>query len=264
MVQDPSLLELLILAVIEGITEYLPVSSTGHMVLAAWGMGLEPTDWVKSYLISVQFGAILAAIWLYRERLRQGWSVHGRLLLAFVPAVLIGLALKDQIDRWLESPTVVAAALVGGGLVLLLVDRLFPDERAQISDMRRLSWRASFSIGLIQTFALIPGVSRSAATIVGGLAMGLNRQAAAEFSFLLAIPTLTAAAGYKTLKMLSSPEVSSQLISSVGSLAMGNIVSFVVAWLAIRGFVGFLQRNGFFWFGVYRIILGSLILLILF
>ena len=257
----------LILAVIEGLTEYLPVSSTGHIILGSALMGIEGTSFVKDYTVIVQFGAILSVLVVYRERimtaLRRGPRVFFLLLLAFLPAAFFGLLFGKKIDALLGDVAVVGWSLLLGGVILLFLDRLpaHLERRAQANglpakpDALEISYQDGILIGLAQCLALVPGVSRSGASIAGALALGFNRKTAAEFSFFLAVPTLTAASAYKLLKMGES--LSSETLPVI---LVGNLVSFIGGILAIKSFIGFLERRGFFWFGVYRIVLGAIIL----
>ncbi len=249
----------LILAVIEGLTEYLPVSSTGHIILGSALMGIEGTPFVKDYTVIVQFGAILSVLVVYRERilaaLRRGPRVFFLLLLAFLPAAFFGLLFGKKIDALLGDVAVVGWSLLIGGFVLLFLDRLPAMLEKKKPDALEISFKDGVLIGLAQCLALVPGVSRSGASIAGALALGFNRKTAAEFSFFLAVPTLTAATGYKLLKMGDS--LSSETLPVI---LVGNLVSFIVGILAIKSFIGFLERRGFFWFGVYRIVLGAIIL----
>ncbi len=244
----------IVIAIVEGLTEFLPVSSTGHMVIVQALLGLEPSEFTKAYMVNIQFGAILSVVVLYWRRFIQSLDLYWKLLVAFIPAAIFGLLLGDTIDLMLEDVTVVAVALLLGGVVLLFVDKLFKPK-----GLEGVSFPRALGIGLFQCLALIPGVSRSAATIVGGMSLGLTRTHAAEFSFFLAVPTMAAAAGYKLLMgWRSDPEIFSG--DNIGFLLLGNAVAFIVALLAIRSFVGFLTKHGFRAFGWYRIILGLLLL----
>jgi undecaprenyl-diphosphatase len=254
-------LEAVIIAIVEGITEYLPVSSTGHMIIASALMGIEPTDFVKLFTVAVQFGAILSVLVLYWRRFLTGFGIYFNLFLAFLPAVFFGLLLSDVIDSLLGNPLVVGIALFLGGIVLLFVDT-WADRRAdalkQPVTLDNMSWMQALQIGLFQVVAMFPGVSRSAATIIGGLSQGLNRKHAAEFSFLLAMPTMFAA----TVKSLYDYYKDGQTFTSeqFNLLAIGNVVAFVVAFIAVRAFVGLLARYGFKPFGYYRILVGAFII----
>ncbi|PIU00746.1 MAG: undecaprenyl-diphosphate phosphatase [Bdellovibrionales bacterium CG10_big_fil_rev_8_21_14_0_10_45_34] len=263
-----TLVEALVIAVIEGVTEFLPVSSTGHMILASSWFGIQEDSFTKSYLIIIQFGAILSVVTLYWRRFLVGPKFYLKLFVAFLPAAIIGLLFGDHIDALLESANTVAISLVVGGAVLIWSDYwkikppvpLAVDATSKLVNDKKLDETFSSSqalkVGFAQCFALIPGVSRSGATILGGILTGASRTYAAEFSFFLAVPTMFAATVYKIWKTptpFSSDEI--QL------LIIGNVVAFVVAMLAIKTFIGLLQRFGFKWFGIYRIILGSFVLI---
>ncbi|MBO7593856.1 MAG: undecaprenyl-diphosphate phosphatase [Salinivirgaceae bacterium] len=267
----------IIIAIVEGLTEFLPVSSTGHMIITQGLLGVESDDFVKAFTVIIQFGAILSVVVLYWKRffrlnnepapegasgLQQflhKFDFYWKLLVAFVPAAVIGLLFSDKIDEMLESVTVVAVMLVVGGVFMLFCDKIFNHG----SDDTKLTERRVLYIGLFQCIAMIPGVSRSMATIVGGMAQKLTRKAAAEFSFFLAVPTMCAASGYKMLKLLLSDEGLQLLTDNLGVLIIGNIVAFVVALLAMKWFVAFLTKYGFKVFGIYRIIAGGLILVLM-
>lgn len=255
-----NLLQAIIIAVVEGITEFLPVSSTGHMIVASSVMGIEKEDFTKLFTVAIQLGAILSVVVLYWRRFFQTLDFYYKLFVAFLPAVFFGLLLGDWIDSLLENVVVVGAMLVVGGIVFLMVDRWF--EKTETSPDRPVSYKEALRIGLFQCLAMIPGVSRSAATIIGGLAQGLNRKTAAEFSFFLAVPTMFAATAKKMLDYYQDG------VSLSGGewqlLAVGNVVAFIVAMIAIKTFITFLARHGFKWFGYYRIIAGAVILLLYF
>jgi undecaprenyl-diphosphatase len=248
-------LEAFILAVIEGLTEFLPVSSTGHMILASSLMGIAEDEFVKMFTVAIQFGAILSVVVLYYKKFIQSFAFYLKLFVAFIPAAVLGFLLNDYIDAALESVLVVAISLVLGGVVLLFVDRWFPVEGKEDP-----GYPEALKIGFFQVIAMLPGVSRSAATIIGGLTQKLSRKAAAEFSFFLAVPTMAAATGYKMLRFYLDHGFSE---AHLKPLLLGNIVAFVVALLAIKGFISFLTRYGFKVFGYYRIALGAVILLLL-
>ena len=261
----------LLLAVVEGITEFLPVSSTGHMIIASSLLGVQMTPFAKLYLVVIQLGAILSVLVVYWKRFFQSFDFYLKLLVAFLPIVVVGLLLKKHIDALLESVTTVGAMLLLGGVVLLFVDRWFPQEDSQKGGhpVTNPSWKEAFVIGLFQCLAVVPGVSRSAATIVGGLTQKLTRRAAAEFAFFLAVPTMTAAAAkdvydyYKEAKLHGIGLGHLFSGQEVKLLLLGNAVAFVVALLAIRLFVGFVAKYGFRAFGIYRIIVGGLLLLLI-
>ena len=246
-------LQTTIIAIIEGLTEFLPVSSTGHMVIAQKLLGMTGGDpLVKAFTVNIQFGAILSVVVLYWRRFFQSWDFYRKLAIAFLPAAVFGFALSGVIDRLLENVYVVAGTLVAGGVLMLWVDRWF----ARPSENQAVDWRRALRIGLFQCVAMIPGVSRSMATIVGGMSAGLSRQNAAEFSFFLAVPTMAAAAGFSLLKVVTDPALVATLKDNLLTLLLGNAVAFVVALAAIRLFIGFLTRHGFRAFGYYRIAVG--------
>ena len=271
-------IETIIIAIVEGLTEFLPVSSTGHMIIAQNLLGVESTPFVKAFTIIIQFGAILSVVCLYWNRFFRldrtpvpagstplrtflhKWDFYWKLLVAFVPAVVIGFVGKmtGLINRFLESVEVVAVMLVVGGIFMLFCDRLFNkgSEQTQLTESR------AFRIGLFQCIAMIPGVSRSMATIVGGMAQKLTRRAAAEFSFFLAVPTMAAATALDFLQLFFGDEADASWATrdNLTMLALGCVVAFVVALLAMKWFVDFLAKYGFKAFGIYRIIVGLVIL----
>ena len=243
-----------VLALIEGVTEFLPVSSTGHMIIASSFMGMAGQDFTKLFTIVIQFGAILSVVVLYWRRFVQSVDFYLKLFVAFLPAMIIGKILAHHIDVWLGSVVVVAGSLLVGGVILLFVDRWFADAtRDEIP-----SYPAAVKIGFFQVIAMIPGVSRSAATIIGGLSQKLSRRAAAEFSFFLAVPTMLAATVYKLYEFYK--QHGGLVQGDISTLLWGNCIAFIVAMLAIKFFIGFLSRHGFRWFGYYRILLGGVIL----
>jgi undecaprenyl-diphosphatase len=251
-------LEAFIIAVVEGLTEFLPVSSTGHMVITQALLGMDSDEFVKLFTVNIQFGAILSVLLLYWKRFLQDIPFYIKLGIAFFPAAIIGLLAGDQIDLMLESPLVVGITLLLGGIALLFVDNWFKTEDSST----QVTNQSALYIGLFQCIALIPGVSRSAATIIGGMTQGLSRKTAAEFSFFLAVPTMAAASGYKLLKVFlkGDPTV---ITDNLSILLFGNVVAFIVALLAIRFFIGFLTKHGFRLFGWYRIVVGAIILILL-
>lgn len=268
-----SLFEVIIIAIVEGLTEFLPVSSTGHMIIAQHILGVESTNFVKAFTVIIQFGAILSVVCLYWKRffhLNPGkvtdlksflhkFDFYWKLLVAFIPAAVFGFLFSDLIDSMLESVGVVAVMLVVGGIFMLFVDKLFnhPDK------LQELTEKKAFYIGLFQCIAMIPGVSRSMATIVGGMTQKLTRKKAAEFSFFLAVPTMFAATAYKMLKLFLEPDGVALLTQNMGALIVGNVVAFIVALLAIKFFIGFVTKYGFKAFGYYRIVVGGAILIMM-
>ena len=272
-----NLIETTIIAIVEGLTEFLPVSATGHMIIAQNVLGIESTDFVKAFTVIIQFGAILSVVCLYWkrffrlnatpapegagpvQRLLHRYDFYWKLLVGFIPAAVLGLLLSDVIDSMLENVTVVAVMLVAGGIFMLWVDRLFNSPKADDN----VSARRALFIGLFQCIAMIPGVSRSMATIVGGMANRLTRKAAAEFSFFLAVPTMFAATAYKMLKLFMEPDGLNLVADNLTTLVVGNAVAFAVALLAIKFFISFVTRYGFRLFGYYRIVVGGAILILM-
>lgn len=259
-----NLIDAIIIAIVEGITEFLPVSSTGHMIIASTLLGIESDSFTKTYEVAIQFGAILSVLVLYHKRFfpLNRWSFYFKLLVAVVPALVLGALFASKIDDLLESPLTVAISLFAGGFVLLFIDKMF--NRPKISSDNELGYKQAFIIGIWQCVAMIPGVSRSAASIIGGMQQRLDRNLAAEFSFFLAIPTMAAATGYKLLKTYQDhPEV---LTNSDNLLALfvGNIVAFIVALMAIKFFIGYIQKYGFRLFGWYRIAVGAALLILIY
>jgi undecaprenyl-diphosphatase len=254
-----SVVEAIALAVIEGLTEFLPISSTGHMIIASSAMGIATDPFTKLFTIAIQLGAILSVVVLYYKNFARSFEFYYKLLVAFIPAAVLGFLLNDWIDSLLERVDVVAYSLLVGGVFFLFVDKIFSPAAADAGD-KPLPYRVALKIGMFQTLALVPGVSRSAATIIGGLTQKLDRKAAAEFSFFLAVPTMLAATGYKLLRYFIDGE--SWTSAELTLLMVGNAVAFVVAILAIRAFVSYLTRYGFRIFGYYRIVLGIVILVL--
>jgi undecaprenyl-diphosphatase len=254
-----TILQAIILAIIEGLTEFLPVSSTGHMILGSSLMGIQSDNFVKLFTVTIQLGAILSVIVLYFKRFFQSYDFYFKLLVAFTPAVFFGLLLSDKIDQLLESPLTVAIALLLGGIILLFVDKWF--KNGTIDDTSQINYSTALKIGLFQCLSMIPGTSRSAASIIGGMSQNMTRKAAAEFSFFLAVPTMFGA----TAKKLYDFYQDGYMISTeeVRLLIIGNVVAFIVAMLAIKYFISFLQTRGFRLFGWYRIILGGILLVLL-
>lgn len=246
-----SFLEVFILSLVEGLTEFLPVSSTGHLILVSHWLGLENTEFLKAFNVIIQFGAILAVLLVYRDKFKLNLTFYKKILIGSLPVMALGFLLKNKIDQLLESDAVVAWSLIIGGVIFIIADlTLKPSE-----EKTEVSLTDSLKIGVIQCLALIPGVSRSGATIVGAQILKYKKQTAAEFSFFLAVPTLTAATLYKTWKIkhiLTAAQAS--------HLSIGIALSFIFAVLAIKGFIKIVSKFGFKWFGVYRIILGSIVL----
>ena len=269
--------ETIIIAIVEGLTEFLPVSSTGHMIITQNLLGVESTDFVKAFTFIIQFGAILSVVVLYWKRFFKlnrtpapegasalkkflhKYDFYWKLFVAFIPAAVLGLLFSDAIDAMLESVTVVAITLILGGIFMLFCDKIFNKG----SENTELTEKRAFWIGMFQCISMIPGVSRSMATIVGGMAQKLTRKAAAEFSFFLAVPTMLAATMFKLLKIFMEENGAQILKENLGTLLIGNAVAFIVAMLAIKFFINFVSRYGFKAFGWYRIIVGGVILVML-
>ena len=254
-----SYLHAIILGIVEGITEFLPISSTGHMILVSSAMGIEENQFTKAFEVIIQFGAILSVLVLYWRRFLPHWGFYKKLFVAFLPTAIIGFVIKDFVDHMLGSVQIVAWALIVGGIILVWSDRLFGHLTATGRTTNDLTYVDSLKLGLFQSIAMIPGVSRSAATIMGGLTLGMNKKEAAEFSFFLAVPTMAAATGYKLLKIYKTIEP-----GQISLLLVGCLVAFVVAMLAIKFFINIVARYGFRGFGYYRIVLGVIILILLY
>lgn len=272
-----TILDTIIIAIVEGLTEFLPVSSTGHMVIAQNLLGVESTPFVKAFTFIIQFGAILSVVVLYWKRFFQlnrtpapegatklqrflhKYDFYWKLLVAFIPAAVLGVLFSDAIDAMLESVTVVATTLILGGIFMLFCDKIFNKG----SENTELTEKRAFWIGMFQCISMIPGVSRSMATIVGGMAQKLTRKAAAEFSFFLAVPTMFAATCFKMLKIFTEPGGMDIIRDNMGTLIVGNVVAFIVAMLAIKFFINFVTKYGFKVFGWYRIAIGGIILLLM-
>jgi len=252
----------IIIGIVEGVTEFIPVSSTGHMIIAEKLLNVPDDDFTKMFTIAIQLGAILAVVVLYYKKFFDFRNIrfYVKLIVGVIPAIILGYIFSKKIDALLESTTTVAITLLLGGIVLIFIDSFFKNQTIQSE--KDVTYKNAFVIGLWQCLAMIPGISRSAASIIGGMQQKLTRSAAAEFSFFLAVPTMLAATGYKLLKHYSdSGGFSSEEIKQ---LAIGNVVAFIVALLAIRFFIGFLKKYGFRIWGIYRIIIGIVLLILIF
>jgi undecaprenyl-diphosphatase len=252
-------IQAIILAIIEGITEFLPISSTGHLILGSTYFGIEKLPFTKLFTIVIQLGAILSVVALYFKRFFQTFDFYFKLLVAFIPAVVLGLLFSKKIDALLENPITVAVTLLIGGILLLKVDDWFTNKE-EIQTPDNISYLQAFKIGLFQCLAMVPGVSRSGASIVGGMSQKLSRTTAAEFSFFLAVPTMLGATAKKCYDYYKDGLVLSH--DQINLLIIGNIVAFVVALIAIKSFIGFLTKHGFKMFGYYRIVAGIVLLAI--
>ncbi|RVT98297.1 undecaprenyl-diphosphate phosphatase [Mucilaginibacter limnophilus] len=250
------IVHVIILAIIEGLTEFLPVSSTGHMIIASSAMGIASDPFIKLFTIAIQLGAILSVVILYFKRFFQSTRFYFKLLVAFIPSAVFGYLLSDKIDALLESALTVGITLFIGGIILLFVDKWF--NKPLVEKEEDISFLTALKIGFFQCLAMIPGTSRSAATIIGGMSQKLSRTAAAEFSFFLAVPTMFAATAKKLLDFYKEGHVFSG--EEVKLLLIGNIIAFIVALLAIRTFITFLEKKGFKIFGWYRIVVGGIII----
>ncbi len=283
-----SIIEAVIIAIVEGLTEFLPVSSTGHMIITSSLLGIGENDFTKVFEVAIQLGAILAVVVLYWKKFFDftRWQFYAKLIVGVIPALFFGFLFGDAIDAMLESPLTVAVSLLLGGIVLLFVDKWFNQPTKQPSDIlglevtkaewveadEKLTYKKSFLIGMWQVLAMVPGVSRSAASIIGGMQQKLTRNFAAEFSFFLAVPTMFAASAYSLfLKKWSGSGVAKkgyELImesqQNLYAFIIGNVVAFIVAILAIRFFINYLKQYGFRVFGIYRIIVGIILLVLIF
>lgn len=271
-----SIFETIVIAIVEGLTEFLPVSSTGHMIIAQNLLGVESTEFVKAFTFIIQFGAILSVVVLYwkkffklnqapapegasaLKRFLHKYDFYWKLFVAFIPAAVFGLLFSDAIDAMLEKVEVVAVTLILGGVFMLFCDKIFNKG----SDETELTEKRALMVGLFQCISMIPGVSRSMATIVGGMSQRMTRKAAAEFSFFLAVPTMFAATLYKVYKLFSEGGME-MITGNMTTLVVGNLVAFIVALLAIKFFISFVTKYGFKAFGWYRIIVGGIILIML-
>jgi len=258
-----NIIQVIVLAIIEGLTEFLPISSTGHMVVTSSLMGISKDEFVKLFEIVIQLGAILAVVVLYFKRFVRSVDFYVKLIVGVIPAVILGLLLKKHIDKLLESPLIVAIAFVVGGVILLFVDDWFNNPK--IKEEKGINHTTALKIGFFQCLAMIPGISRSAASIVGGMSQKLSRTAAAEFSFFLAVPTMLGA----TVKDLwdfhkHNTLTPVQMHQDIKLLIIGSVIAFIVALLAIKSFITFLERRGFRLFGIYRIIAGIAIIILYF
>lgn len=271
------IIETIIIAIVEGLTEFLPVSSTGHMIIAQNLLGVESTEFVKAFTFIIQFGAILSVVVLYwkrffrlnhtpapkgvnaLQRFLHMFDFYWKLFVAFIPAAVLGLLFSDAIDAMLESVEVVAVMLVIGGIFMLYCDKIFNKG----SEDTKFTEKRAFMVGLYQCISMIPGVSRSMATIVGGMSQGMTRKVAAEFSFFLAVPTMFGATVYKMYKLLKEGGTE-LIIDNIATLVVGNAVAFIVALVAIKFFINFVTKYGFKAFGWYRILVGGIILVMMF
>jgi undecaprenyl-diphosphatase len=252
-----SIIQSIVLSIIEGLTEFLPISSTGHMILASSIMNIPEDAFVKTFEISIQIGAIFAIVLMYARRFLQGISIYLKLAVAFLPTGIIGFFAYPYIKAYLFNPVVVTISLILGGIILILIDKKVVGQNSKTEALENISYKNAFFIGLCQSVSMIPGVSRAAATILGGIFNGFDKKQAIEFSFLLAVPTMFAATGYdlyKTSIVFTGHEIF--------LLGLGLVIAFITAWIAVKVFVRIVQNYGFKYFGYYRIIIGILFLLL--
>ena len=267
-----TIVDAIILAIVEGLTEFLPISSTGHMIVTSYLLGIHKEEFTKLYEVSIQFGAILAVVVLYWRKFFEfrSWQFYAKLIVGVLPALLLGFLFSDKIDALLESPTTVAVTMLAGGIILVFIDNLFKVHTIESDD--QITFPKAFLVGCWQVLAMVPGVSRSAASIIGGMQQKFTRHLAAEFSFFLAVPTMLAASCYTIfLKDWDNGfikrkgyEIIMESNQNFTSFVVGNIVAFIVAMLAIRFFINYLKIYGFKAFGYYRIIAGIILLAIIF
>jgi undecaprenyl-diphosphatase len=246
-----NLIQSIIIAIIEGLTEFLPVSSTGHMILASAAMKINENEFVKTFEIAIQIGAIMAIVMMYFKRFFRGFEIYIKLAAAFIPTVIVGFLAYDFIKSVLFNPVVVSISLVAGGIILIIIDKHVVRRTSEVTEIEKIPLKNAFFIGHIQCLSMIPGVSRAAATIIGGVFNKLDKKQATEFSFLLAVPTMLAASGYDLLKTpvsFTSYEIKLLLV--------GLIVAFITAWIAVKIFLKIVERYGFIHFGYYRIVIG--------
>jgi undecaprenyl-diphosphatase len=247
--------EALIIGIVEGLTEFLPVSSTGHMILASSALGIKETEFVKTFEITIQLGAILAIVTMYLKRFFKGIAIYKKLLAAFLPTGIAGIFAYHYIKTYLFSPFVVSISLILGGIILILIDKTVLNRKTKYEEVEKIPILNSVYVGIIQCLSMIPGVSRAGATIVGGVFNGFDKRQATEFSFLLAVPTMLAASGYdlyKTPIHLVNQEILLMLV--------GFVTAFIFAWIAVKAFLSFITKYGFIYFGWYRILIGLLFL----
>jgi len=256
-----NIIHVVILAIIEGLTEFLPVSSTGHLVIASSIMGISKDEFVKLFEIVIQLGAILAVVVLYFKRFFRSIDFYVKLVIGVIPAVIFGLLLKKRIDLLLESPLVVAIAFIVGGVILLFVDEWF--NKPTIDDEKEINHITALKIGFFQCLAMVPGVSRSAASIVGGMTQKLSSKAADEFSFFLEVPTMFGATIKDLYDFYKHGNITAaDMHHDIKYLLIGSVIAFIVALMAIKSFITFLEQKGFKLFGVYRILAGIVIIVL--
>jgi len=245
-----------IMGIVEGLTEFLPVSSTGHLILTSHILGLKQTPFEKTFEIAIQLGAILSVVFIYRDKLIRNWELWKKLIAAFIPTGILGLAFHHYIEK-LFNPVVVSSMLIIWGIIFILVELLHNEKEHYISEPEKVSYLKAVGIGLFQSLAMVPGTSRSGATIIGGMLLGMKRPAATEFSFLLAIPTMFAATGFELFKNFNSIDT-----SNLKLLLVGGVTAFISAFLAVKWLLGYVKHHSFIPFGIYRIIVGIIFLVV--
>ncbi len=251
-----TLIQSFIIGIVEGLTEFLPVSSTGHMIITSYVLGLDPNDeFVKSFEIFIQIGAILAILTMYIKRFFKSFEIYKKLLAAFIPTGIVGFIAYHFIKTYLFNPYVVSISLVIGGIILIIIDKKILNRKSRYEEVEKIPVINSLYVGIIQCLSMIPGVSRAGATIVGGVFNGFDKRQATEFSFLLAVPTMFAAAGYDLIKTPVHIDHHELLL-----LVVGFVTAFIFAWIAVKAFLAFITKYGFTYFGWYRIIIGLLFL----
>ena len=253
-----TLFQSILIAVVEGLTEFLPISSTGHMILASTAMGIHEEEFVKTFEVFIQLGAILAIALMYIKRFFRNLTIYFKLITAFLPTAVVGLLAYDYIKAYLFNPIVVSISLILGGIILIFIDKKVTAQSSSVEEVEDISYKNAFFIGLCQCLSMVPGTSRAAATIIGGVFNGLDKKQAPEFSFLLAVPTMLAAGGYDLLKT-DLAFTSEQLLL----LGVGFVVAFASAWVAVKLFLTYVSTHGFTSFGWYRIALGVLFLILM-
>jgi undecaprenyl-diphosphatase len=251
-----TLFQSIIIAIVEGLTEFLPISSTGHMILASAAMGIHEDEFVKTFEVFIQLGAIRAIALMYIKRFFRGLNIYFKLFAAFLPTAIVGLLAYDYIKAYLFNPVVVSVSLILGGIVLIFIDKKVVSKESTLQDVEDISYKNAFFIGLCQCLSMVPGTSRAAATIIGGVFNGLDKKQATEFSFLLAVPTMIAAGGYDLIKSDLAFDQAQVIM-----LAVGFVVAFISAWFAVKLFLKYVSNHGFTAFGWYRIVLGILFLI---
>jgi undecaprenyl-diphosphatase len=254
-----TIIQAFIIAIVEGLTEFLPISSTGHMILTSAALQMENTEFLKTFEISIQIGAIMAIVLMYLKRFFHGFEIYKKLIVAFIPTAIVGFLAYNFIKNYLFSPLIVSISLIIGGIILIIIDKKVISRQTQYDEVENMSVKHAFFIGLVQCISMIPGVSRAGATIVGGVFNGLNKKQATEFSFLLAVPTMLAATGYDLLK---TPLVFTQ--NEIMLLSIGLITAFIFAWIAVKIFLVLIEKFGFLYFGWYRIVIGLTFLVLIF